>query len=86
MCRLLMMSGITDPESAVQFMRYAKEPMSVGNNMGIGYTATKRNGEFFTERWHNNDQFFKRDVVINEDIMRQLKPFEKRLPNIGGYG
>ena len=82
MCRLLMMSGITDPESAVQFMQAAKEPMSVGNNMGIGYTATKRNGDFFTERWHNNDQFFKRDVVMTQDIIEKLKPFEKRLPKL----
>lgn len=82
MCRLLMMSGITDPESAIQFMRYAKEPMSIGNNMGIGYTATKRDGSFFTERWHNNDQFMKRDVVMTQDIIEKLKPFEKRLPKL----
>lgn len=80
MCRLLMMSGITNTESAVEFMRLARDPMSVGNNMGIGYTATKSNGDFFTERWHRNEQFFNREVVMTQDIIDKLEPFKNRLP------
>lgn len=82
MCRLLIMSGITNTENAVKFMQEAKHPMSVGNNMGIGFSATKGNGDFFSERWHKNDQFFNREVTLTEDIIEKLKPFQKRLPNL----
>jgi len=82
MCRLLLMTGIKDSELAAKFMKAAKIPMSVGNDMGIGYSAVKSNGDFFTERWHDNDMFMDRESVMTPEIIEQLKPFEKRLSKL----
>lgn len=82
MCRLLLMTGLVNPELTTKFMKAAKEPMSWGNNMGIGFTAVKEDGEFFTERWHNNEQFFDRESPMTYEVMEQLKPFKSRLPKL----
>jgi len=82
MCRLLIMTGLQDSKLAEKFMIEAKDPMSIGNNMGIGYTAVKSNGDFFTERWHKNDMFFDRESVMTDDVIKQLEPFKKRLPKL----
>lgn len=80
MCRLLIMSGIENQELAVKMMQAAKNPMSVGNNMGIGFSAVKNDGEFFTERWHKNDMFMDTSKVLTPEIIQQLEPFKDRLP------
>lgn len=82
MCRLLLLTGLQRPELTAKFMEYAKVPMSYGNNMGIGYTAVKSDGEFFTERWHNNSQFFDRETVMTKEVIEQLQPFKARLGNL----
>ena len=53
--------------------------MSVGNQMGIGYTAVKSDGEFFTERWHDNDKFFDRATVRSAAIEEELKKYKQYL-------
>jgi len=82
MCRLLIMTGIQNPELAEKMMRQAKNPMSIGNNMGIGFSAVKQGGDFFTERWHKNDMFMDDSKVLTPDIIQQLEPFKDRLPKL----
>lgn len=74
MCRLLMATGITDSSVVSNFMKAAKPTMSIGNNMGIGYTAAKSDGQFFTERWHRNDKFMEHDGLITPDKLLELQP------------
>lgn len=80
MCRLLLMTGIQNPELATKFMKEAKIPMSWGNTHGLGYSATKADGNFFTERWHNNDMMFNRVNVMDEETSKKLKEFAPKLP------
>jgi predicted glutamine amidotransferase len=80
MCKLLIMTGLKNPELAVKMIQAAKNPMSVGNNMGIGFSAVKNDGEFFTERWHKNDMFMDTSKVLTPEIIQQLEPFKDRLP------
>jgi hypothetical protein len=77
------MTALKNPELTAKFMAEAKVPMSDFNNMGIGYTAVKSDGEFFTERWHKNDMFFDRESVMDTETLKQLEPFKKKLPNLG---
>jgi predicted glutamine amidotransferase len=79
MCRLLLMTGIQKPDLVEPFMKEAKITMSVGNQMGIGYSAVKKDGDFFTERWHDNDKFFDRDSVRTEQIAAELSMYKKQL-------
>ena len=79
MCRLLLMTGLKDSNLAEQFMREAKVPMSVGNNMGIGYSAVKSNGDFFTERWHENEKFMDRNTVRSAEVSKELERFKPML-------
>lgn len=79
MCRLLLMTAIKDANLAEQFMREAKVPMSVGNNMGIGYSAVKSDGSFFTERWHDNEKFMDRNTVRSAEIARELEKYKLML-------
>lgn len=80
MCRLLLMTGIQNPELAEKFMKEAKVPMSWGNTHGLGYTATKKDGDFFTERWHNNDMLFNRVNVMDSETSEKLKEYRPKLP------
>jgi len=76
------MTALKDQSKVLPFMTAAKTPMSWGNNMGIGYSAIKSNGDMFTERWHDNDMFLDRESVMTQDVINQLEPFKKRLPNL----
>jgi hypothetical protein len=73
------MTGLKNPSLTEKFMLEAKVPMSVGNNMGIGYSAVKNDGNFFTERWHDNDLFFDRDAIRDEKIAKELLAYKKHL-------
>lgn len=80
MCKLLIMTGITEGLVAEEFMRRMAVPMSRYNSHGIGYTAVGEDGELFSQRWLNNDQFFDRSNVMITEIAEALKPYESRLP------
>jgi len=73
------MTGLKDPTLIEPFMEEAKKSMSVGNSMGIGYSAVTKDGNFFTERWHDNDSFFNRDSVRSKDIVEELSQYKKYL-------
>jgi predicted glutamine amidotransferase len=80
MCKLLIMTGITDGRRAEEFMRRMAVPMSRNNQDGLGYTAVNPNGELFAERWHNNYQAFSTEDIMTPAIARELKQWENRLP------
>ena len=92
MCKLLLMTGITEPLVAKEFMSRISVPMSRSNRDGIGYTAVKKDGSIFSERWHNNHSFMEYDSIMTPDVASQLQAFKKRLPhgalntNYSSYG
>jgi predicted glutamine amidotransferase len=83
MCKLLIMTGITEGLVAEEFMRRMAIPMSKTNAHGIGYTAVGPDGELFSQRWHDNDMFFDKTKVLTKDhiteIKERLKDFDGRL-------
>jgi predicted glutamine amidotransferase len=81
MCKLLLMTGITEPLVAKEFMDRMSIPMSRSNRDGIGYTAVKSDGSMFSERWHNNQSFMQYDSIMIPDIAVQLEAFRSRLPS-----
>jgi len=72
MCKLLIVLGSSKPDKMRDFLKAAKEPMSLGNTNGLGYTAIRKDGTIFTERWHNNDNAFKGNP-ITDDIKKTVK-------------
>ncbi len=80
MCKLLLMTGITESILAREFMKRMAIPMSKGNQHGIGYTAVKPDGSMFSERWLNNPSFMEYDSVMTPAIAKKLEKFEARLP------
>lgn len=80
MCKLLLMTGITEPLVAKEFMNRISVPMSRSNRDGIGYTAVKSDGSLFSERWHNNNSFMQYDSIMTPDVASQLQAYKNRLP------
>jgi predicted glutamine amidotransferase len=80
MCKLLIMTGITEGLVAQEFMKRMAEPMSKSNPHGIGYSAVGPDGELFSERWHNNNHFFETKDIMTPDIAKALAPYANRLP------
>lgn len=80
MCKLLIMTGITEGLVAEEFMKRMATPMSKFNSHGIGYTAVSPDGQMFSERWHNNDQFASTQNVMTPEVAEALMPYEARLP------
>lgn len=80
MCKLLIMTGITEGLVAQEFMRRMAIPMSKTNAHGIGYTAVGPDGELFSERWLNNEHFFETKDVMTPEIAKSLEPYVHRLP------
>jgi hypothetical protein len=86
------MTGIKDSPLAVEFMKLMAKPMSTSNRDGIGYTAVRSDGSIFSQRWHNNNQFFDTDSIMTPEISKKLSKFKDRLPvgaldlNYGQYG
>lgn len=81
MCKLLIMTGITEGLVAEEFMKRMADPMSRTNNHGIGYSAVASDGELFSQRWLNNKQFFDKSNVMTPEISKQLEGFSARLPD-----
>lgn len=92
MCKLLIMTSISDPAKALEFMHRMAIPMSRVNDDGIGYTAVNANGDIFSQRWLKNHQFLDTTKVMTKTIASQMKKFEERLPakalevNYSSYG
>lgn len=80
MCKLLLMTGITEGLVAQEFMRRMAEPMSRTNNHGIGYSAIGPDGQLFSERWLINKQFMDTKNVMTPEIAEALQPYMERLP------
>jgi predicted glutamine amidotransferase len=80
MCKLLMMTGITESLTALEFMKRMAVPMSKRNTDGIGYTAVKSDGSMFAERWHNNYSFMDYKSIMVPKVAEQLVAFADRLP------
>ncbi len=80
MCKLLIMTGITEGRVAEEFMRRMAVPMSKTNNHGIGYAAVAGDGELFSERWLINEQFMTTENVMVPAIAEELQAYVKRLP------
>lgn len=80
MCKLLIMTGITEGLVAEEFMKRMATPMSRTNNHGIGYTAVSPSGELFSERWLLNNQFMSTKNVMTPEIAEALQPYADRLP------
>ena len=83
MCRLLMMTGITDPKLAYDFMHGAAPTMSRANSDGLGYSAIDSQGNLMSERWHINKMFDNRVNVLTEKdvsgIEAALDPFKGKI-------
>lgn len=58
MCKILAVIGCTEPNELLDFMIEAEKPMSLYNDDGIGYTAIKKDGSIFMEKWVDNDNLF----------------------------
>src|SRR5690348_3219067 len=80
MCKLLIMTGITEGRVAEEFMQRMAVPMSKTNAHGIGYSAVGPDGNLFSERWLNNDHFFSTKDVMTAELAKKLEPFSNRLP------
>lgn len=63
----MIVLGSKKPQATRQFMEAILEPMSRQNSDGMGYTAIRKNGSMFTERWLNNNMGFKGDPTETED-------------------
>ena len=81
MCKLLIMTGITEGLVAEELMKRMAKPMSERNRDGIGYTAVAGDGELFSERWLNNKQFFDVSNIMTPEIADALAPYANRLPD-----
>jgi len=77
MCRLMFIIGATNTMNIKRFMMAAVNPMSVGNKDGFGYTAIRRTGDIFTERWLNNEEAFIRKSQQELELENMLGPFVK---------
>lgn len=92
MCKLLIMTGITEGLVAQEFLKRMATPMSKTNAHGIGYSAVGPDGELFSERWLNNDQFFDTKDVMTPSVAKKLESYAHRLPagaldsNYGKFG
>jgi hypothetical protein len=75
----MVLKGIQDSGMAMEFMRAVAPEMSNMNTDGIGYAAVNSQNNLFAEKWHNNKQFLENDSVIDEDFIRQMEPYKKRL-------
>ena len=65
MCKVMMMAGVK-PDKVNLAWKFAKamaKPMSWSNRDGIGYAAITADGQLFGERWLNNDDAFKSQVI-----------------------
>lgn len=80
MCKLLIMTGITEGLVAKEFMLRMSVPMSSSNNHGIGYAAVGPDGELFSERWLINKQFMDTKDVMTEEIAKEYAAIANRLP------
>lgn len=80
MCKLLIMTGITEGLVAEEFMKRMSTPMSRMNPHGIGYTGVGPDGELFSERWLNNNHFFDKKNIMTLEISEKLAPYLSRLP------
>lgn len=80
MCKLLLMTGITEGRVAEEFMKRMAIPMSTFNKDGIGYTGVNPDGSLFSQKWLNNEHFFDLTKVMTPEIREQLEPFRDRLP------
>lgn len=70
MCKVLIMTGITDSDAAFDFMKAAEPEMTSGNTDGIGYSAINSKNELFMEKWHQNSKFLNTvNVELNKDYM-----------------
>lgn len=80
MCKLLIMTGITEGRVAEKFIQLMAKPMSTHNSHGIGYSAVGPDGELFSERWLNNNQFFSTKEVMTPKVAKALEAYASRLP------
>lgn len=80
MCKLLIMTGITEGLVAKRFMELMAVPMSRHNNDGIGFTGVNPDGSLFSQKWFNNDHFMETKNIMTPEIREQLKPYADRLP------
>lgn len=67
MCKLLIVLGTKQPAKTRQFMEKMLEPMSVCNAHGAGYTAVRKDGTIFTERWKDNKEALRGDPKDSKD-------------------
>lgn len=80
MCKLLIITSITEGLVVREFMERMAKPMSRVNDDGIGYAAVNSRGELFSERWLNNDHFFSTKDVMVPEIAKELEAYTARLP------
>lgn len=76
MCKLLIVLGAKKPKEVQAFMGAMLTPMSRGNSDGAGYTAIRKDGSIFTERWKDNKLALKGDPkgAIENKIKDQFGP------------
>ncbi len=94
MCKVLIMSGITDEtkDKAWEFIKVMSKEMSApntGEKDGIGYAAIDNEGKLFGEKWMKNaDGFQHRNVYgseIDDNILKRFKIL-KREKVYGNFG
>lgn len=81
MCKVLMTTGITDSKNALRFLKASQVPMSRVDNDGIGYLAVDSQGNMFSEKWHNNDDFMRKFSI--DSVLRSIQDMIDE--NLGDY-
>ena len=80
MCKLLIVTGITEGLVAEEFIKRMAVPMSKTNRDGLGYTAVGPDGEMFSQRWLDNKHAFSTRNVMTPEIAKVLESYADRLP------
>lgn len=91
MCKLMIMSGITDEtqENAWAFSKAMAKEMSSPNcneKDGLGYAAVDNEGKLFGERWVNNKEAFQHKNAYGTDIDTHILKKYKILNREKVYG
>lgn len=91
MCKMLIMSGITDEtkDNAWMFCKAMAKEMSspnCGEKDGFGYAAIDDQGNLFGERWVNNANAFKHQYAYGTEIDSRLMKQYKILTREKIYG
>ena len=77
MCKICIIPKINDDnrENVLSFLKAIAEPLSIGQQDGLGYAGIDKNGKLFGQRWLKNSEAFQPRTVV-ETIKVQDSPID----------